>query len=238
MKTRLLQAFVVLHLLAVPGAAQDLTVYFPVTTGHSWHYDVTKRSVIPIAGQARTTDKVGSVHDAIIGTGAPSTVAIQRTVNETNSTMGNVTVRSVLHVSATASSVSIVAVGVNGVAPQNLAAPQPLLRLEVPTSVIEGRLVDLVLHTRLVSQSPSTIKVPAGSFSDALLTEATGPLSGSLDGMPVQEGGTISIKSWHARNVGLAREERVLRFGVRTPDGAVVAMEETASKVLVRHTAP
>ena len=71
--------------------------------------------------------------------------------------------------------------------------------------------------------------MPAGSFSDALLTEATGPLSGSLNGMPVQEGGTISIKSWYARNVGLVREERVLRFGVRTPDGAVGPLTHVAN---------
>lgn len=233
---RLLLALGIVSLLST-GQVTDLGDYFPTTAGLSWRYSLTKQSTITAGNQSRQTQKDGHVIDRVVEAPAPSTVVIHRTVNETNTTMGQVTVESKLRVAVRPDSVAVVAVGIGAAAPVTRAVPQPLLLQRLPGPMIEGVAGVLELVTQLRSQSISSVEVPAGTFEDCVLAETTGTVAGTANGMPVREG-TITIKSWYAKAVGLVREDRTLRFTLSGPEGVAIKAEEVTVKALTSFERP
>ena len=225
--------------LLVAGAAhsEDLSVYFPTALGNTWRYSVEKSSVVSEQGEPRRSEKKGSVVDQIIERRKDGTAVLRRIVNESNATMDELSMGATMELRSEPTSVSVIAVGVEPDAPRPLPVPNELLSDRIPGRAVQTNQGALVLETQLVSQTKASTEVPAGNFSDCLLTETKGPVSGFLSGLPVKSGG-LSVKIWYARDVGLVREDRTLQIVVATPDGNTVTVEELASKRLESYTRP
>ncbi len=232
MRVSVFFGLVAFMLVPQESLARDLAAYFPSETGRTWRYSTTKQSTLTVGPESRRTEKRGTVAEEVRSASDLGTVAIRRIVTEENSTMGQVRVESVLHVRVAPDSIAVSAIEAPAQQPvQRLSPHQPLLLQEVPGPVIEGAQGSLRLSTQLSSQSSSGTEVPLGEFSDCLLTEAKGSVSGSLNGVPVQTG-EIVVKAWYARGVGLVREERTLSFTVSAPNGASIDVREVATKLL------
>jgi hypothetical protein len=187
--------------------------------------------------ESRESEKRGEVTETVKGPSEHGTVAINRIVTEQNSTMGQVRVESVIHVRIAPDAISVVAIELPGQSVQTLSPAQPLLLRTVPAPNVEGMQGSLRLTTRLSSQSPSQTESPLGAFSDCIVTEVTGSVSGELNGAPVREG-SIAVRSWYARRVGLVREERKLEFSVAAPRGETIHVQEIATKLLEENKSP
>jgi len=233
---RLRVAFLFVALLFADAAhAEDLSVYFPTGIGNTWRYSVVKSSVISGQGEPRRSEKKGTLVDQVVERRKDGTAVLRRTVNESNSAMDELSMAALMEMRSEPTSVSVTAVGVEPDAPRPLAVPNQLLSDRIPGRVVQSNQGSLVLETQLVSQAKASTEVPAGKFSECLLTETKGPISGYLNGLPVQSG-NVSVKIWYARDVGLVREERTLQIVVKTPDGQTATVEEAASKILESHT--
>lgn len=236
---RLRVAFLFVALLLAGAAhADDLSVYFPTAIGNTWRYSVAKSSVISGQGKPRRrSEKKGSLVDAIVERRTDGTAVLRRTVNESNSAMDELTMSALMELRSEPTSVSVIAVGTEPDAPRPLAVPNELLSDRVPGRVVQTNQGSLLFETRLVSQAKASTEVPAGKFSECLLTETKGPVSGFLSGLPVKSG-SLWVKIWYARDVGLVREDRTLQIVATTPDGEAVTVEEVASKLLESYTQP
>jgi hypothetical protein len=228
-----MRSMIVFGVVAMLSAAQaiDFKDYFPSDTGLSWRYSLTKHTTITAGPDSRRSETTGSVTDRVAERANSSTAVIRRTVSQTTSTGAPTMTESSLHVSVMSDAVSVAAIAVGTATPNALAVPQPLLLRQLPGPEIEGSIGTLKLATRLVSQSASSTEVPAGKFSDCIVTETSGTASGALNGLAVQKG-TIEVKAWYARGVGLVREERVMRLTVSGPAGMPADLEEVTVKAL------
>lgn len=238
MRRSFLLALLMVSVGAHESSATDLAAYFPTEVGRTWHYATTKHSKLTAESDSRHTEKRGAVAETVRGPSEHATVAIARTVTEENSTMGQVRIESVVHVRIAPDSIAVAAIQASGQSKiRTLSPPQPLLLQEVPGPTVVGAQGSLRLTTRLEVQSSSQTEVPLGAFADCIATETTGPVSGSLNGVPLRRG-SIAIKAWYARGVGLVREERTLQLILMLPNGTSVKVEEVATKVLEARTPP
>lgn len=224
--------------LAAPASsASDLAAYFPSEAGRTWRYATVKHSTLTAGSESRKSEKRGEVAEKMQGPSEHGTVAVSRVVTEQNSTMGKVRVESVVHVRIAPEAISVAAIELPRQGVQTLSPAQPLLLRTVPGPNVEGMQGSLRLTTRLSSQSPSQTESPLGAFPDCIVTETTGSVSGNLNGAPVK-GGSIVVKAWYARGVGLVREERTLEFSVAAPNGGNVQVHEVATKLLEESHSP
>lgn len=195
---------------SAPVKAGDLREYFPSDTGRNWSYKNEKHSIISASGESRKSQKIGHIYEQALGLSALSTsdrpvTVFRRMVREKNSTMGEVTISTNLHIIYTAGEVSVYAVDFESPEQpiQVFTSPQPLLLAgNLPGPLVQGAQGTLQLSTRLESQTVSKITVPAGVFPDCILSKTNGVVRGSLNGMPIKSG-TIQVKSWYAHGIGL-----------------------------------
>jgi hypothetical protein len=222
---------------APASSASDLAAYFPSETGRTWRYATVKHSTLTAGPESRNSEKRGEVTEKVQGPSEHGTVAVSRVVTEQNSTMGQVRVESVVHVRIAPEAISVAAIELPRQGVQTLSPAQPLLLRTVPGPNVEGMQGWLRLATRLSSQSPSQTESPLGAFPDCIVTETTGSVSGNLNGAPVKDG-SIVVKTWYARGVGLVREERTLEFSVAAPNGGNIQVHEIATKLLEESQSP
>jgi len=210
--------------------AEDFSAYYPGAKGKTWNYKVSKQSIVTIGKESSKQDKSGTMREEVIDVIDNSIAVIQRTVTE-----GSVTVQSTLHVRIEPAVISIVAIGVGSAQPIKLPVAQPLLLDQLPGASIDGSQGPMRMASQLVSQMAANVDVRAGSFADCLLTESKGVVTGRLNNMSIKEG-SIVVKSWYARDVGMVREDRVLKLNVTTAEGADLVLEDAASKTLDQYT--
>lgn len=237
MRGSLLVALLTVTLAAPASSADDLAPYFPAETGRTWRYTTVKHSTIAASTESRKSEKRGEIAEKVQGPSEHGTVAIHRVVTELNSTMGEVRTESVIHVRIAPDAISVAAIELPVQRVQTLSPVQPLLTRTVPGPDVEGTAGSFRLATRLAAQSPSQTESPLGAFPDCIVTETTGSVSGKLNGAPVREG-SIVVKSWYARGVGLVREERTLDFSVAAPNGASIRVNEISTKLLAETKSP
>jgi hypothetical protein len=237
LRVSLLIALLAATLAAPASAATDLAAYFPSEAGRAWRYATVKHSTLTAGPESRKSEKRGAVDEKVQGPSEHGTVAVSRVVTEQNATMGQVRVESIIHVRVAPDAISVAAIELPRQGVQTLSPAQPLLLRTVPGPNVEGMQGSLRLTTRLSSQSPSQTESPLGPFPDCIVTETTGSVSGTLNGAPVRDG-SIVVKAWYARGVGLVREERTLEFSVAAPNGGSIQVHEIATKLLEENKLP
>jgi len=215
-----------------PSQNLDLGQYLPTAAGTILTYDISRETRITTDEETRPARSGGTVVDRFIGENGAGLATLHRTVSQVTSAR-TTTLASVLHIRHTETQVAVHAIGVGDATPTALEVPQPWLMRDLPGPSVLGAIGDLRLTTQLTSQSACAADVPAGVFTDSLCTESTGTVTGALNGMPVRDG-SIRLGMWFARDVGLVREERVMRMTVTAADGKPIDVEERSVKALTK----
>lgn len=246
MRSRPLLTLLVL-LVGTTAFAEGERDYFPLTVGRSWNYSYTKSRTV-ISGPEKSVEKrAGAIQDDVtrISTDfqpAGQVFVVERKLLERDEAGKETKVRAELHYSVDDGGVHLHGQSSAGVAgksgalktysPAQLVLKLPLSSMPKPTSPTDPAATfrfDPVPR----SQSVETITVKAGTFTDCLKIEFSGPISGSLPNGIAIKSGTASQIGWYAKGIGIVKISETRTLELVSPDGTETSSTEVKEQELI-----